>query len=530
MAPPLAKAILLFLLGTATTAGAQFLRAESSSSLKAAARRALQDKSSNSDLCPSIANGDPRPETMDPCVFRASDNGAACEYGPTHQCKGSEAVYTYGCHCMDAVFMCFSMAMLPCDDGGGGGQDQRGGAGILPYDPKGEDEGTMKILPYDPKEEDEETMKILPYDPKEKDEETMKILPFDPKEKDEETMKILPYDPKEEDEETMKILPYDPKEKDEETMKILPFDPEEKDEETMKILPFEPEPAATDICPCTVPSDSDKCSRDTPARCDYEPIYCPGEPEPHHKWSCYCEGGKFVCVINTVICDTDEEQVQTKSILQNPTKEVTTRPIFNDDVVITSCPENPIGKTACSGDFGYCGYGSVSCPGSSITHHDKECSCEDGRFLCYQLALSCEAPKPEIEVNVVDTCPKLAPKDGDDLRCSTAVSNCLYDPFQCNGSSINTHYTKECQCVDGRFECFVSAIYCPQTCEDCGNMHTKGMKRKRQECSTLKRKRIDKMCQKSKWIKRKFCAETCINAGHTVGREECCVGDFTREN
>jgi len=443
---PLAKAVLLLLSGTADTAGAQFLRAESSSLLKAAATRALEGKSSNSDLCPNIANGDPRPETMDPCVFLATDNDASCEYDK-HQCsKDSEAFYTYGCHCVDAVFMCLSMAMVPCDDGGGSG------GGLAKNDPKEEEKGVLEII----------------------------------------------------------------------------FGQKEKDEETMKILPFEPEPAATGICPSTVPSDSDKCSKDTPARCDYDPMYCPGEPEPHnHKWLCYCEGKKFVCVINTVICDTDEAQVQAKPILQKTTKEVTTKPIFHDDVVITSCPlENPKGGPACSGDFGNCGYDPIHCLGSSLTHHSKECSCENGRLLCYELEIAC-VPKPAI--NVVHTCPKFAPKYGDDLRCSTAVRNCVYAPFQCPRSST-THYTKECSCEDGRFVCFESSIYCPQICEDCGNMRTKGMKRKRQDCSTLRKRQLVKNCQKLKWIQRNFCAETCINAGYTKGREECCIGGFTREN
>lgn len=122
------------------------------------------------------------------------------------------------------------------------------------------------------------------------------------------------------------------------------------------------------------------------------------------------------------------------------------------------------------------------------------------------------------------SCPKSQPYPHD--PCEGEV-HCNYDPFSCPDSSDVTHLY-QCQCFEGIFMCLVVDMLCEeiqppvQACTVCDDNETPWMIRNEKDC-TSSRYQLKKRCNKTrKWIKNKYCQQSCFEIGQGYDGDICC--------
>jgi len=188
-------------------------------------------------------------------------------------------------------------------------------------------------------------------------------------------------------------------------------------------------------CPAAQPQDGEKCSLFAPGNCDYGSFCCPGDDgECVPDKSCYCDGIASYCY------DT---------FISIPCPSV--------------CPETPPNNMdSCDIDSRFqCNYGDAfTCENSNEEFgmisfdFEKQCTCYNGTFSCYNNA--CPEPCPEVE-----------PVPGS--SCSPFESfSCGYDEYCCDGADSDNCVAKtECYCqYDLTTVCYEPSINCPSQCPD----------------------------------------------------------------
>jgi hypothetical protein len=185
-------------------------------------------------------------------------------------------------------------------------------------------------------------------------------------------------------------------------------------------------------CPTIQPKHGDKCSPYTPGNCDYGQICCPGE------------GGMCIPAKTCVCDDFSVNCFETSDSIPCP----------------SSCPKAPPNDMdSCDIDSHFqCNYGdSLVCDDmSDIPSYDseKECTCSDGKFTCYDNACPTE-------------CPEFQPTQG--ASCSPFYSHyCHYGEFCCPLSEgFNCVPRKVCYCdYDLKISCYEPTLMCPSLCPD----------------------------------------------------------------
>lgn len=229
-------------------------------------------------------------------------------------------------------------------------------------------------------------------------------------------------------------------------------------------------------CPAEAPIGMEmKCSVNTPTPCEYNPYRCEGEDIEYHDTHCYCENGKFECVVSRPFCASDRSKKHcTKEIKFCPDGTPIGRDSENN-CEFQPCPDVDI---HCQSDVKKCGDGTYverdiknncefkPCPVDDVRCQSDVKKCGDGTYMERDPKNDCEFAPCDDESP--GECPESLPLSGVD-SC-TPLLRCKYDKHKCPGETTYRYLT-HCDCgKDGKFHCAMQDMMCEKPiCTD--DMH-----------------------------------------------------------